>query len=82
MGSKTRVELRSPDAMSNPYLVYALLIRAGLYGIENKLQLPEINDENGPMLPKTREEAAEAATGSEFVKSILPQEIIDRYTTF
>ncbi len=82
IGSKTRVELRSPDAMSNPYLVYALLIRAGMYGIENKLQLPEVDDANGPMLPKTREEAAAAAAESEFVKSILPQEIIDRYTKF
>ena len=32
---QTRVELRSPDASSNPYLVYALLIHAGLQGIRS-----------------------------------------------
>lgn len=78
-GRKTRVELRSPDAMSNPYIVYALLIHAGLYGIEKRLELPEINDDKAAMLPKSREEAAVAASNSDFVKKILPPEIIERY---
>ena len=30
---RRRIELRSPDPTSNPYLAFALLIRAGLYGI-------------------------------------------------
>ena len=38
---RTRAQLRSPDASCNPYLVYALLIHAGLSGIEHSLMLPE-----------------------------------------
>lgn len=34
-------ELRSPDPSANPYLVFALIIYAGLYGIENELACPE-----------------------------------------
>ena len=39
--SSRRVEYRSPDAACNPYLVFALLLAAGLDGINNKLQLDE-----------------------------------------
>lgn len=77
---KTKVELRSPDAGSNPYLVYALLINAGLYGIENKLELPEQNDEVGAFLPDSKKEAAKLARASEFVKQYVPEEIIKEYT--
>ncbi len=76
---KTRVELRSPDALSNPYLAYALLIYAGLYGIENRLVLPKEMDENSALLPKSRKEAKANAEASEFVKSILPKALIDKY---
>ena len=77
---KTKVELRSPDAGSNPYLVYALLIDAGLYGIENKQELPEQNDEAGTFLPDSKKEAAKLARASEFVKQYVPEEIIKEYT--
>lgn len=76
---RIRAELRSPDAASNPYLVYALLIYAGLEGIEKKLSLPEKMSE-GVMLPKSRKEAARIASESEFVKQILPDDIIKEYT--
>ncbi len=39
-GNGTRLELRSPDPSANPYLAIALLLRAGLDGIERKLTLP------------------------------------------
>ncbi len=74
-----RVELRSPDALCNPYIAYTFLIYAGLYGIENKLSVPDTVDLSGDFLPKTREEAAEYVKESEFVKSILPESIIDSY---
>lgn len=40
-GAGTRVELRCPDPSSNPYLVLAVLLQAGLDGIKNKLTVPE-----------------------------------------
>lgn len=39
-GAGTRVELRCPDPSSNPYLVLACLLQAGLDGIKNNLQPP------------------------------------------
>ena len=77
---RTRVELRSPDASSNPYLVYALLIHAGLYGISNKLELPKELDEDGQYLPQSIKEAGKIAGESEFIRSILPGSIIGKYT--
>ncbi len=76
---KTRAELRSPDASGNPYLVYALLIYAGLYGIENKLSLPEEKDPKGAFLPGSKKEAGELAQASDFVRSIVPEGMIRRY---
>ncbi len=76
---KTRVELRSPDALSNPHLIYALLIHAGLYGIENKLTLPKENDAEGVLLPQSRKEAKNFVEKSEFIHDILPEGIISCY---
>ena len=76
---KTRIELRSPDASSNPYLVYALLIYAGLSGIERKLELPEEMDAEAALLPGSRREAGKLAQGSDFVKEIVPEGIIAEY---
>ena len=77
---KTRVELRSPDALSNPYIVYALLIYAGLEGIENNKELPEELKEDSIFLPQSRKEAVMAAKDSEFIRSIIPVEIFKKYT--
>ncbi len=76
----TRAEIRSPDAGSNPYLIYALLIHAGLSGIERKLALPEEKKEEALLLPSSRKEAAKLARESQFVKSIVPEGIIRAYT--
>ena len=78
---KTKVELRSPDAGSNPYLVYALLIYAGLSGIERKLSLVDSASEETALLPGSRKEAAKLALESEFVKTYVPEDIIKEYTT-
>ncbi|MCR5670487.1 MAG: glutamine synthetase family protein [Butyrivibrio sp.] len=77
---KTHVELRSPDAESNPYLVYALLIYAGLYGIEKKLSLPDEMDERAAFLPGSKKEAGELAKNSDFIKELVPESIIREYT--
>jgi glutamine synthetase len=45
-GSGTRVELRSPDPSSNPYLSFAAMLAAGLDGIEQKLGPREPVDAN------------------------------------
>lgn len=75
-----RTELRSPDALSNPYLAYSLLIEAGLYGIKNKLELPEFTAEEELLLPQSYKEACEMALRSDFVKSVVPEAILEAYT--
>ena len=40
-GSSARVELRSIDSAANPYLAFALMLAAGLAGIEGEYELPE-----------------------------------------
>ncbi len=69
-----RIELRCCDSSCNPYLALAVMLRAGLDGIERKLQLPPAMDEslflrdeserqqrhNSRLLPATLGEALEA----------------------
>ena len=76
---RIRAELRSPDASSNPYLVYALLIHAGLYGIRNNMSLPMEEKGDGILLPSSRKEAAKLAGKSEFVHAVVPEELIREY---
>ena len=76
---RTRVELRSPDASSNPYLVYALLIHAGLLGIEKKMKLPRELAEGADLLPSSKQEAGRLAVSSDFIRSIIPEGIIKKY---
>lgn len=77
---RTRVELRSPDASSNPYLVYALLIHAGLEGIEGESQLSEKVGDEALLLPASRKEAGKLALTSTFVRNIVPEGILAEYT--
>ena len=85
-----RVELRSPDPSANPYLAFALLIYAGIYGVENNLELPDSADFNlfnAPAdvlagykkLPSSLKESTKIAAKSEFVRKHLPESIISSY---
>ncbi|OGG15928.1 hypothetical protein A3D78_00375 [Candidatus Gottesmanbacteria bacterium RIFCSPHIGHO2_02_FULL_39_14] len=42
----TRLEIRSPDPSSNPYLTFAVLLKAGLEGIKKTLNAPDPVEEN------------------------------------
>ena len=42
----TRIEFRSPDPACNPYLAFAVMLGAGMSGIENKLELPDPIEED------------------------------------
>ena len=89
-GAYRKAELRSPDPMANPYIAYTLLINAGLYGIENQLELPRPADinlyfadkkltSNYKKLPGSLAEAADAAAKSKFVAECLPKTVIETY---
>jgi glutamine synthetase len=44
--NKTRCELRSPDLSGNPYLQFAVMLSAGLNGIEEKIIPPNLVEKN------------------------------------
>ena len=81
-GENVRIELRSPDMSSNPYLAFSLIIAAGLDGIENKMTLPPAVDadlyaadagitKQLARLPDSLSAAIVLAENSKFVKSVL-----------
>jgi glutamine synthetase len=45
-GLSTRIEARNPDPAANPYLSLAVMLKAGLDGIKNKMVLPAPTDRN------------------------------------
>jgi glutamine synthetase len=45
-GERTEIELRSPDAMANPYLVFASALASGLDGVHNRIDPPDPLDES------------------------------------
>jgi len=89
-GEYARMELRSPDPACNPYLTFALIIHAGLDGIERKLSLPDPIDfnlyeadslmlENIKALPENLKQALDITLNSDFIKSVLNEEILKKY---
>ncbi len=62
----TRVELRSPDPSCNPYLAFAMMLEAGLDGIENKLELADAIEDNiyGMSADERRKRGIHAIPGS------------------
>jgi len=44
--ASARLELRCPDPSCNPYLAFAVMLKAGLDGIKNDLPLPPATEEN------------------------------------
>ena len=88
----TRMELRCPDPACNPYLTFAILLAAGLEGIEKGYELPEPMEKNlyhiSPeerkrlgieQLPETLGEAIEITGESELVLRTFGEHIFNRY---
>jgi glutamine synthetase len=58
----SRIELRSPDPACNPYLAFAVMLAAGLDGIEKKLECPPPVEHN--IFNMSREDRKKAEIGS------------------
>lgn len=89
-GEYRRAELRSPDPTANPYLAFALIIYAGLDGLNNKLELPSVKNFNLykadaavlsklKRLPCNLKEACKIASESDFVRKHIPSDILKIY---
>ena len=84
-----RVELRSPDPAANPYLAFAVMLAAGLAGIEEGLELMAPVDDAAPLgcsrhehrargiatLPESLGEAVELFAESTLMREVLGENI-------
>ena len=87
----TRIELRSPDPATNPYLAFACILSAGLRGIEKNYQLPQPIEENIyhmseekkaqlniDTLPNSLENAVRELERSELARETLGEHVFDK----
>lgn len=88
--NNSRIELRSPDPSVNPYIAFALLVHAGLDGIEKSEPLQEENNldlytanssklANLTHLPKDIGEAISLYKQSKFIKAHIPTKTFEKY---
>lgn len=87
-----RIELRCPDPTCNPYLAFAVMLEAGLNGVENNLTPPEPVEENVyhfddeqlankniETLPTSLWEALAEMQKSSLIKDILGEHLFEKY---
>jgi glutamine synthetase len=86
----TRAEYRALDPACNPYLAFAVILAAGLKGIEGKYDLPpeaaqnlfsltpeELSQAGIAPLPRTLDEAVDAMERSELVRETLGEHVFE-----
>lgn len=87
----TRIELRFPDAACNSYLAFAVILAAGLDGLDRKLDLPEpMTQDLYELTPVERErlgvqslphdlyEAVQVAESSDLLSKTLGDHVVDK----
>ena len=87
--SSVRCELRSPDPSANPYLAFAVMLAAGLDGIERKLTPPQPTEEDLfqidgnragiDLLPGDLGQAIDALKEDEVIQNALGLHLYERY---
>lgn len=88
--SATRIEYRAPDPACNPYLAFAVMLAAGMAGIENGYECPPPVERNVyemteaeraelgiDTLPGSLKEAIECARDSELLRQALADEVFE-----
>jgi glutamine synthetase len=89
-GQSTRVELRLPDSACNPYLAFAVILAAGLKGVEENYEMPDGAEDDVwsltdgerralglDPLPASLSEAISAMENSELVAETLGEHVFD-----
>ncbi len=90
--TSTRIEYRAPDPACNPYLAFALILSAGLKGIEEGYELPDESEDNAfeltpaeraasgiERLPASLGEALAVMESSEFVAETLGEHLFSYF---
>ena len=73
--NSTRIEFRSPDSACNPYLTYAVMLAAGLAGVEGQYELT--NNSEPDSLPANLDEAIAAMEKSTLVRETLGEHVFE-----
>lgn len=92
--SAARAEIRSPDAMSNPYILFAALLAAGLEGLEGeqnleqpieknlyKLSQEQVKDLGISVLSASLTQALHSLQESDFARRTLGQRFIEEFVS-
>jgi len=82
-----RAETRIPGGDANPYLAFAAVIAAGLYGIEQELDLPpglegNAYESDARRFPSTMRDAIEALEGGTMARAALGDQVVDHYLNY
>jgi glutamine synthetase len=86
-GPSLRAETRIPGADANAYLAFAALLGAGLYGIEQKLELGPAFEGNAyesdvQRFPHAMREAIGALEDGKVARQLFGDEVIDHYLNY
>jgi glutamine synthetase len=87
-GSSLRVECRIPGADANPYILYAAALAAGLDGIRNRIEPPDIFQGDLyaaaelPKVPGTLREAISELERSDMAKEAFGEDVFEHYLHF
>jgi len=90
--ASARIELRCPDPACNPYLAFAVMLAAGLDGVEHERELAEpveedlykfdearLASENIEVLPSSLYEAIEELKANSLIQEVLGSHLSRRY---
>ncbi len=86
-GPAMRTETRIPGGDANPYLAFAALLAAGLYGIEHELELPpplegNAYESDAERFPHSLLEAIEALEAGTMARVAFGDDVIDHYLNY
>lgn len=88
-----RIEIRSGDSAINPYITFALILHAGMNGIEKNLKLvPPVNEnlytanyeitKNLQTIPNSLKEAILIAKNSDFINKYIDEVTLNKYLEY
>jgi glutamine synthetase len=86
-GDALRTETRIPGGDVNPYLGFAAVLAAGLYGIENQLELPPALEGNAyesdsERFPHSLREAIDALENGTMAREAFGDDVVDHYLNY
>ncbi len=87
-GSSIHLECRAPGADANPYLAFAVTLAAGLDGIKNQIEPPDLFEGNLyaaqdlPQVPSSLLESIRELEKSSWAREVLGSEVVEHYLHF